>query len=328
MNINQSLISKRDSTLLKGILILLIMLGHNSILMQERAIFNYLYHFHVYVFLLLPFLYNIPQFTFERVKKDFIHIYKPYTIFFVILVLINTYVLNTKFNITQVLYAYISGNEYMLKANIGASFLWFMPTMFSLLLLRNLLFHKPSKVLWTCVILSVLTFVATRVIWITTIYNYPYILFGGTVAIVYFSLAVLSRFIYEKYHNLKYFGCISCTIFILASVFNFTNLYGITYNIVTWSILPISALYTLATIVKYMKEGNILTRCFHYLGKESLPIYLFHVIIYNAILLVVEKLEIVQNAPIGVITYIITLAVTIALIYVCKKIRIYKPIFN
>ena len=328
MNIEQSLISKRDSTLLKGILILLIMLGHNSILMQERAIFNYLYHFHVYVFLLLPFLYNVPKFTFERVKKDFVHIYKPYTIIFIILVLINTFVLKERFNFTQVMYAYISGNEYMLKANIGASFLWFMPTMFSLLLLRNWLMNKPGKILWSCVFVSFLAFLATRVLWLCTIYDFPYIILGGTVTIVYFFMAVLSRYIYERYHNNRYFNYISSAVFILATIYNFTNLYGTIYEIITWGILPISALYTFTAIVKHLKENKFLTECINYLGKESLPIYLFHVIIYNAILLVVEKLEIVQNALIGVITYIITLAITIALIYICKKIRIYKHIFN
>ena len=328
MNINQSLISKKDSTLLKGILILLIILGHNSILMQERAIFNYLYHFHVYVFLLLPFLYNIPQFTFERVKKDFIHIYKPYTLFFVILVLINTYILNTKFNITQVLYAYISGNEYMLKANIGASFLWFMPTMFSLLLLRNWLMNKPGKILWSCVFVSFLAFVATRVLWLCTVYDFPYIVLGGTVSFVYFFMAVVSRYIYEKYHNNRCFGYLSCTVFILSTIYNFTNLHGTIYEIITWGILPISALYTLISIVKHFKENILITKCINYLGKESLPIYLFHVIIYNAILLVIQKVQFAENFLTGIISYILTIVITVIAIYLCKKSKIYNIIFN
>lgn len=328
MDINKSLIPKRDSTLVKGILILLIILGHNSILMQERAIFDYLYHFHVYLFLLLPFLYNIPQLTVKRIRKDFIHIYKPYTITYFVLVLINTFVLNSEFNIIQTLYAYISGNEYLLRANIGASFLWFMPTMFSLLLLRNLLLNKQTKILWSFVIVSLLAFVATRITWITTVYEYPYLIIGSAVSIVYFSIAVLSRYIYEKYHNIRYFELISCIVFILASILNFYEFNGMIYNIVAWVILPISALYALITIVKCFNDNHISTKCIHFLGNESLPIYLFHVIIYNAILLIVEKLHIVQNYIIGCATYIVTITVTLILIYVCKKIRIYNFIFN
>ena len=77
MDFNLSLISRRDSSVLKGILILLIILGHNSILMnnygegESSLIFKYLYHFHVYAFLMLPSLYNAPRLTFERTKKDF-----------------------------------------------------------------------------------------------------------------------------------------------------------------------------------------------------------------------------------------------------------------
>ena len=328
MNINQSLISKKDSTLLKGILILLIMLGHNSILMQERAIFNYLYHFHVYIFLLLPFLYNVPKFTIERVKKDFVHIYKPYTIIFIILVLINTFVLKERYNFTQVMYAYISGNEYMLKANIGASFLWFMPTMFSLLLLRNWLMKKPGKILWSCVFVSFLAFVATRVLWLCTVYDFPYIVLGGTVSFVYFFMAVSCRYVYEKYNGKRFFDTISCTLFILSTIICFACPKGYLYNFITWGILPVGALYTLIAIVRLLKKDNMFTKCINWLGKESLPIYLFHVIIYNAILLVIQKVHIAETYLIGAVSYLATLAIAIILIYFCKKSKIYKIMFN
>lgn len=327
MNIDQSLISKRDSTLVKGILILLIILGHNSILMQERAIYNYLYHFHVYVFLLLPFLYNIPQFTFKRIKKDFIHIYKPYTFVFAILAIINTFILNQDFNLTKVLYAYISGNEFLLRGNIGASFLWFMPTMFSLMLLRNYLMNKPAKILWICVFVSFLAFVATRVLWLCTVYDFPYIILGAAVSIVYFFMGVVSRYIYERYHTKGYFGNISSVAFILATICNFTHLKGTVFEFITWGILPISTLYILTAIVKHFKENNILTKCINYLGKYSLPIYLFHVIIYNAILLVIKKAHIAETYLIGAVSYIATLTITIMLIYFCKKSKIYKLVF-
>ena len=285
MNINQSLISKRDSTLLKGFLILLIILGHNSILMQERAIFNYLYHFHVYIFLLLPFLYNVSEFTTERVKKDFVHIYKPYSIMFIVVLIINIFALNGKANVTGVIYSFISGNELMIKKNIGASFLWFMPTMFSLLLLRNWLMKKPAKILWSCVFVSFMAFLATRVFWFRTVYDFPYIILGGTVSLVYFFMAVSSRYVYEKYNGKRFFDTISCTLFILSTIICFACPKGYLYNFITWGILPVGALYTLIAIVRLLKKDNMFTKCINWLGKESLPIYLFHIIIYNAILL-------------------------------------------
>lgn len=328
MNISQSLISKRDSTLLKGFLMLLIVLGHNSILMQARCIYDYLYNFHVHVFLLLPFLYNIPLFTFKRVKKDFIHIYKPYTIMFLVLVIINIYVLNNKFNLNGTLYAYVSANDFLLKDYVGSSFLWFMPTMFSLLLLRNWLMNKPAKILWSCVIISFAAFLATRVFRYTSAYSHPYIIMGGTKAIIIFSLAVIGRYIFEKYHNTKYFNYISCSVYIATTAICLTFSSGNIYNFITKFLLPISALYTFILIIQQLKDNNIITKSLNYLGKESLPIYLFHVIIYNVILLVIQKAHIAETYLIGTVSYIATLAITIMLIYLCKKSKIYKVMFN
>ena len=328
MNINQSLISKRDSTLVKGLLILLIILGHNSILMQERSVFDYLYHFHVYIFLLLPFLYNVPEFTSERVKKDFVHIYKPYTIMFIVVLMINIFALNGKVNVTGVIYSYISGNEQMIKKNIGASFLWFMPTMYSLLLLRNWLMEKPAKILWSCLFVSFLSFLATRVFWFCTVYDFPYIILGGTVSLVYFFMAVSSRYVYEKYHGKRFFDTISCTLFILTTIISFTSPNGYLYNIITWGILPVSALYTFIAIARLFKKDNTFTKCIHWLGKESLPIYLFHVVIYNAILLVIQKVQLAENLLTGIISYVVTIVITIILIFLCKKSKIYNIIFN
>ena len=239
---------------------LLIVLGHNSILMQARCIYDYLYNFHVHVFLLLPFLYNIPQLTFKRVKKDFIHIYKPYTIMFLVLVIINIFILKNKFCLGGTLYAYVSANDFLLKEYVGASFLWFMPTMFTLLLLRNWLMDKPAKILWSCVIISFAAFLATRVFRYTSVYSHPYIIMGGTVSIISFSLAVISRYIFERYHNTKYFYHIACSVFIMATIICFVLPRGITYYFIAKCILTISALYTFIFLVQKLRDNNIITK--------------------------------------------------------------------
>ena len=140
-------------------------------------------------------------------------------------------------------------------------------------------------------------------------------------------MGVVSRYIYERYHTKGYFGNISSVAFILATICNFTHLKGTVFEFITWGILPISTLYTRTAIVKHFKENNILTKCINYLGKYSLPIYLFHVIIYNAILLVIKKAHIAETYLIGAVSYIATLTITIMLIYFCKKSKIYKLVF-
>ena len=152
IDVNKSFLTKEQSTIIKGILILLVVLGHNGILMGKaqhlsvNSFNDFLYTFHVYAFLFLPFLYNIPEQSICRIKKNFIHLYKPYTVFFIIL-LIAFWVINKSFDVPGVVYAYISASEPVLKQYVGASFLWFLPTMFSLLILRDSLMNTKIGLL-------------------------------------------------------------------------------------------------------------------------------------------------------------------------------------
>jgi len=247
---------------------------------------------------------------------------------FLVLVIINIFILKNKFCLGGTLYAYVSANDYLLKEYLGVSFLWFMPTMFTLLLLRNWLMNKPAKVLWTCVIVSFLAFLTTRVFYICTVFDFPYIIMGGTVSIISFSLAVISRYIFERYRNTRYFNLISCSVFIAATIICFILPRGITYYFIAKCILTISALYTFIFLVQKLRDNNIITKILNYLGKESLPIYLFHVIIYNAILLVIQKVQFAEIFLTGIISYILTIVITVIAIYLCKKSKIYNIIFN
>lgn len=59
-----SLISRDESTAIKGLLMLLIVFGRTGMLTTDFAtgsrtfFWNWLYSFHVYVFLILPFIYG------------------------------------------------------------------------------------------------------------------------------------------------------------------------------------------------------------------------------------------------------------------------------
>ena len=182
MDTTKSLISRENSTLLKGILIILIILGHNGILMGKStgltvtALNNYLYCFHVYLFLILPFLYNIPGFTFKRVKKDFLHLYKPYTLLIITILIANIFILKQPFEPLNTVYAYISGNEMLLNKTVGASFPWFLPVMFTLLILRNYFVPKKNYALLCVLLVSFTILLAVRVFNVISIYDFSFII--------------------------------------------------------------------------------------------------------------------------------------------------------
>ena len=56
-------IDKKDSLAIKGLVILLIILGHNKLISCEHLpfLFGYLYTFHVGVFFILPTFYDIKK---------------------------------------------------------------------------------------------------------------------------------------------------------------------------------------------------------------------------------------------------------------------------
>lgn len=327
----ESLISHRDSTLLKGILIILIVLGHNGILMGKApglsvtAFNDYLYSFHVYLFLILPFFYNIPPFTKHRVKKDFTRMYKPYTLIFIALLLTNVFILRQGFEPGKTIVAYIAGDQQHLKEAVGAFFPWFLPTMFSLLFLRNYILNKNNRVLFTSLTLSLAVFFAIRILFIK--FGFDFI--GSVTAIAYFSIAVACRYLYEKLHGKRHFNTVSILMFISSTAifFTFYPMSNILLNITRYAVLPISALFTLIYLVNRLRI-QFIENILSYLGKESLPIYMVHVFVYNLLVIAIHKIQIPLDLYSGIASFVLTFIITLLIIYLCKKINIYKYIFR
>ena len=83
-----SLISINESTALKGLLIFLIVLGHNMIFTYYVLPYNgmaYLYSFHIQAFFILPFLYDSKILNVKRIKDYFFRLYWPFIIISIIL---------------------------------------------------------------------------------------------------------------------------------------------------------------------------------------------------------------------------------------------------
>lgn len=83
MNCNISYISRDHSIWIKGILTILIVLGHNMVFtipLQKQGMMSFLYMFHIQGFFILPFLYGINDrsYTKERLKNTIIRFFWPY----------------------------------------------------------------------------------------------------------------------------------------------------------------------------------------------------------------------------------------------------------
>lgn len=334
LNFELSLLDKKTSTIVKGVLILLIILGHNSILMHTQngdepiLLYRYLYHYHVYCFLILPMLYNVPVMTCNRLKKDISHLFKPYVFLFIALVSYQL-IVGERINPVRVLEAFISGNEPLIKGAIGASFPWFLPTMFTFLILRNTLCWRPIllKIVFA---ISLAVYLLTRVLNVFSLYTFNYFL-GSMVALAYFSVGIVVRKIYLYISNKKEYIKFVYLLAVVSSTLFFkyyrTNYMELWYSLNAWVIMPISVFISLLCIIEASKDIKFLY-VFEWLGKLTLPIYVFHMFIYNAILLVIDKLHIPINCFVGVMTFFLTIGLCLFLIQLLKRFNLYRVLFG
>ena len=143
-----SLITRDASTAIKGLLMLLIIFGHSGMLTTDystgyRTFFwQWLYNFHVYVFMILPFIYGYHQTngnekeSFEKhggwhidtqslkrdIKHNLIKIGVPYCWFFAFSTLTFVTVGGGSFNPNGMLYAFLFGNQSLMNRYIGFNF--------------------------------------------------------------------------------------------------------------------------------------------------------------------------------------------------------------
>ena len=157
---NESLISREESTAIKGLLIFLIILGHNSFFSSESRIgMVYLYLFHIQAFFMLPFLYPHKKISFIRIRDYVIRLYYPFIILFLFLSLLNyvgnilgvipenvsSQMIETDKHWNDFLLTILTGNGYNIDYFTGLQFLWFLPVMFSMIILKDIYYDNDTS---------------------------------------------------------------------------------------------------------------------------------------------------------------------------------------
>ena len=330
-----SIISRRDSTLVKGILILLIILGHNGILMDKcdgmtpNQFNNYLYSFHVYLFFMLDFLYDVPQLTSFRFKHYFRKIYKPYFILILILLVLRLFQNIKQIDFYEVGMAVITANQYALKDNLGAYFPWFLPSLFTMLCLRDWILNNKKRWVKFLVFGLSLGFLFIKIFCGThLIGNCDFFICGSYVAITYFSLGLLGRILYEKMLTYSLlFRILIIILFILSTIYYFNASQDHLFYFNAYFILPLSSFLSLLTIVQYIKDNKVVD-FFLYIGKYSLPIYMIHVFIYNIVLIACKMFINDLTFGVGLLVLFLTLLFSLLIISIVIKIGCYNLVFK
>ena len=328
MNINnsQTLISKESSTAIKGFSILLIILGHNHLLMeyadtttsQPNLLFiqKYLYLFHVYIFFYLPFLYGFRSLSIKYLQKLFLKLFVPYVIFLAICTIASSIVIKLSVSPKLLFLALATGSQVITSEACGFAYLWFLPTMFYVLVGRDIyynlsLLRKVFFWLFT-VILQITQFAG---LWYLLDHN-PISSYGRIYLII--ACGIICRYIIKKANSAVWLKKIllftSGIIMLLPVIYEYYK-YLIPNKLIIYiaRTLPIIVSIAAFFIIYYSKSilsKNNLCRIF---GKYSFEIYLRHIFIYQILSFSIPHGKDLGRYDIGILLY----AATVVLSFCC-----------
>ena len=339
-----SLITRDESSAIKGLLILLIIFGHTGMITTnfvtgERTFFwRWLYSFHVYVFLILPFIYGYhkpveasQQDGLRNIAKDLKHnlikIGVPYCWFFLFSAIIFVTLGGGTFDLKGLLYAFFFGNEPLMDQYIGFNFVWFLPSMLALMTLKSVWYNSKPIVRWGIAIVSIgLWLLAiTKVVSRFTIGMY--VPFSISQAFYFILLGLLARWLTEKQFSTKWQMPVVllligvCTVLFYHSD-DFTGLAVSVYSIFR-VVMPVLMFLLLYGIRNLLSKSKLLK----FLGTYSLQIYLVHVYIINTLQVILLRFM-PQSVGLGILIYGLTLLISVGLALVMVKVHfVHKILF-
>ena len=272
-------ISKDRSTSLKGLLICLVVLGHNKYFTSTFSLGcqEWLYCFHVSTFFILPFFYDEHMFSWSRIGLYFKRLIWPYSYMFVLLFLSNLFLYKEGDIDVGLLDTFLTGNFYTLRSYVGFQYLWFLPAMFSMLVFKDIVSSANCKLNVMIIAISIILFI---VFWVF-LYRCPYdktinlmlakfSVFSFMLGLAMMFLGLLTKKILEwktpPFALTATFMCL-CLIMIVATE-NSSK-----HNVVCWFCRAICPIIGFSCLFNFNWERFSILKEF---GKYSLPIYLFH----------------------------------------------------
>lgn len=300
-------LNKEQSAAIKGLLIFLIVLGHNAVFTNSvPGSFGYLYTFHVQAFFILPFLYKTKMEKYsDSIKKDFARLYYPYIIFFILLSIICYFMQGSSIDTNGVIdinatgikkiLLYIStiltGNFYLIDYFSGFQYLWFLPVMFSMSVIRK----KERKKERTLMVIGLICYI----IFFVFMYGQPYKSNINYILMLFSPFAILqgcgafflgkASFSLMNNDKSRIINIICTILFVTLSVTYIVLTYcDYMDKISQWCfrfIMPILFINLLYLYKDFFARFNLLKK----LGNNSFPIYLIHPMLCTIAYLICER---------------------------------------
>lgn len=294
---NKSLLTRNESNAIKGLLIFLIVLGHNTFFTKNIPGFQtWLYCFHVQCFFALPFLYPSKKLCKESVANYFVRLYYPYIILFITYTILFKYLqsvippqTNASFippndvSITGWLRTLFTGNRYLIEYFGGFQYLWFLPAMFSAMIIKQIyehtICHKDKLIKTFFFLMSLVCYIMFLVFFYKQPYdktlNYNLMQFSLFACLQGFGATFVGFSIqYIIKHYKSTYGSICIFIFLAISTLYFLLMWRNNEYLI-WimrAILPIIFFVLIYSYRQILSKSNILEK----LGEYSFLIYVTH----------------------------------------------------
>ena len=298
-----STISRDTSEIMKGILIFLIIIGHNSLLSASfPEIDQYLRSFRTPLFLILPWFYISRPPTCPKIAKRSGKIWFWYFTFFVVQVVFYNLLFDTTFSLTETTKAFFLGGHILLKEVTGYMYLWFMPAFFFAMLVRDVytIANKLARYAMIIISLGIVTFFAFH----------PYTNYIAIIQGLFFAALGITASQLSLPKQMKYQWLI-VLLFVICSGLMFVN------DIKPYirPFMPYIAFLALWSIIDACKKYLTL---FAKIGNLSMFIYLTHPLIFQFLLRIVPDNHLSQ-IEYGVIILVLTTIISLTVSWCIQK---------
>lgn len=325
-------LSKEVSTAIKGLLILLVVFGHNTILCYSwedgqrtgpLLHFHFLYTFHAYCFFILPFFYSRRPYQKGNIRKNAIRLLYPYLWVMLLCLTLSVLVAHRSFEgWAYFALALINGGEYLISKGSGFFFPWFLPAMFSLLLLKDVYYSASTFIR---VILVAISLAAWAVVLLC---NTDFRTLGTFVPFALVPAFSMLPICLLRYWLARRISCNFRNCCLLTSLcMCLFALFGICWATACidshqefYFLLPVVVFLTILQYKPLLAKCRLLVA----FGTLSMPIYLYNVIVYNALLTLAGHMHCQPVPVVGIVLLLLTLLVS----YLLARITTRVPLFQ
>ncbi len=318
---------------MKGIYIVLIVIGHNILLSQLVPGFRaQIYNFHVAGFLIFPFLFNSDQITNRFVVDRAIRYLVPFVVFYTLCALLFAVLIAKPNSLLLWSFDYFSGlllgSERAVKTGSGFALFWFLPTLYSLVLIRAIAATGTFVKTTVMIICLVLHLIAGAV----PEWAKYYIPMGVLIAAYMYPIGWALGYAWPRFiaPNIYKTGIVGIVVLAVCAYISNKLETGINlgkiklYSINSMADMLLYDIYILSAFVAIASMSILVARVkiLSILGKYSLVIYLVHSLVFRFLLVVVQEAKFdADHWAIAIAILFVTLLMSLSVALVIHKSR-------